>query len=66
MAKHSDKNNGKFEKSGYTPLNEGYSPKGDRGYSPKAENGNLPRAPRGGTGESIKPIKTDNPRAIKK
>lgn len=42
---------GKFEKSGYRPLNEGYSPKEPRGYSPKTSTGNLPKAPQGGTGE---------------
>lgn len=45
---------GKFEKAGYRPLNEGYSPKEERGYSPKSQAAGLPKAPTGGTGESVK------------
>jgi hypothetical protein len=51
------KNDGssKFEKGGYRPLNEGYSPKEQtRGYAPTQGN-HLPKPPKGGTGESPKP-----------
>jgi hypothetical protein len=43
-----DKN---FERGGYRPLNEGYSPGGEKGYKPIAQGGSLPKAPAGGTGE---------------
>lgn len=42
----------KFEKGGYRPLNEGYSPSEQRGYVPVGSNAGLPKAPPGGTGES--------------
>jgi hypothetical protein len=58
MAKNDRSGGGKFEKSGYRPLNEGYSPKDQRGYSPLAQTGKLPKAPPGGTGESSKPSRT--------
>lgn len=58
MAKDDPTLNGKFEKKGYRPLNEGYSPKEQRGYTPKTQNGHLPKAPQGGTGESSKPTAT--------
>ncbi len=45
----------KFDKRGYQPLNEGYSPKEQRGHSPKPHTTQLPKAPQGGTGESSKP-----------
>lgn len=47
---------GKSDKNGYRPLNEGYSPKEQRGYSPTTAKGSLPKAPRGGTGENAKSI----------
>jgi hypothetical protein len=56
--------NGKFEKSGYRPLNEGYSPQDQRGYFPKVTTGQLPKAPKGGTGQNTKP--TSSPNAGKK
>jgi hypothetical protein len=49
--------NGKIEKGGYRPLNEGYSPKEQRGYIP-SQSGRLPKAPSGGTGQSPKPSAT--------
>jgi hypothetical protein len=55
MPKNDPSSNGKFDKKGYRPLNEGYSPKEERGYSPKVQSGSLPKAPLGGTGESPKP-----------
>lgn len=55
MAKNNQSNDDKFEKGGYRPLNEGYSPKEHRGYTPRDQGGNLPKAPQGGTGESSRP-----------
>ncbi len=55
MSKDNSGSNGKFEKSGYRPLNEGYTPNEQRGYVPKAQSGNLPKPPEGGTGESPTP-----------
>jgi hypothetical protein len=52
MSKDNGTGNGKFEKSGYRPLNEGYTPNEQRGYVPTAQGGNLPKAPEGSTGES--------------
>ncbi len=52
MAKNNPNNNGKLEKGGYRPLNEGYSPMEQRGYTPATQSGKLPKAPAGGTGES--------------
>jgi hypothetical protein len=52
MAKNEkNRGDGKFEKSGYRPLNEGYAPK-ERGYKPVTGQGTpLPKAPVGGTGQ---------------
>ena len=55
MPKNNQNSNGNFDKKGYRPLNEGYSPTEQRGYSPKVQSSNLPKAPQGGTGESPKP-----------
>jgi hypothetical protein len=57
MAKNRN-GDGKIEKSGYRPLNEGYSPEKQRGYAPKIPTGSLPKAPQGGTGENTKPVST--------
>ena len=54
MAKHRN-GDGRSGKSGYRPLNEGYSPKEQKGYSPKSSSTTLPKAPRGGSGESSRP-----------
>jgi hypothetical protein len=40
-------------KTGYRPLNEGYSPKDERGYAGSSLTGKLPKAPKGGTGQTI-------------
>ena len=42
----------RFEKGGYRPLQEGYTPDGQRGYVPIGSGDGLPKAPPGGTGES--------------
>jgi hypothetical protein len=55
MSKDKNSSNGKFEKSGYRPLNEGYTPNEQRGYVPTAQAASLPKAPEGGTGESPAP-----------
>lgn len=41
-----------FEKGGYRPLNDGYSPAEQRGYVPNGSGGGLPKAPTGGTGQT--------------
>jgi hypothetical protein len=59
MAKnHKTSGNGKIEKGGYRPLNEGYSPTEQRGYVPSPQAGRLPKAPLGGTGQSPHPSNT--------
>ena len=50
--------NGKIDKGGYRPLNEGYSPMEKKGYVPASQTGRLPKAPSGGTGQSPKPSAT--------
>lgn len=55
MAKDDKFDGGKFEKGGYRPLNEGYTPKEQRGYVPTSQGGGLPTPPIGGTGESPLP-----------
>ena len=52
MSKNSPSNGDKSGKSGYRPLNEGYSPLEKRGYVPASSGAKLPKAPTGGTGES--------------
>jgi hypothetical protein len=50
-----DKNNGNRDeatKSGYRPLNEGYSPIDKRGYVGKDSAARPPKAPQGGTGKT--------------
>ena len=66
MARIDRGDSGKFEKKGYRPLNEGYSPKVQLGNSPKSQNGSLPKAPQGGTGENSKPIASVTPGTLKK
>lgn len=53
MAKRHDSGGEKFEKNGYRPFNEGYSPK-ERSYTLNTHAAGLPKAPKGGTGESAK------------
>lgn len=52
MSKNNRSNDDKFEKGGYQPLNEGYTPREKRGYVPNDQGGNLPKAPVGGTGQT--------------
>ena len=51
MAKENPKDR-RYEKAGYRPLNEGYTPKEQKGYSPKGGQTSLPKAPVGGTGQT--------------
>lgn len=66
MAKDRANSGGSIGKSGYAPLNVGYSAKEERGNSPKALNGSLPKAPKGGTGENGRPSSSANTGTAKK
>jgi hypothetical protein len=47
----------RLEKGGYQPLNEGYTPLGQRGYVPDAQILNqIPPLPQGGTAQSPTPV----------